>query len=63
MFPVLVALVTLVISSQVVRIIAAIVTGGFVFISGMSIGLVYLPAGILMLLTACVDSAHSKDLW
>ena len=36
------------------RIGAAIVIGAFVFISGMSIGLLYLPAGILMLLAACV---------
>lgn len=47
-FPVLVALVPLVFRRQVVRIVAAIVMGGFVFISGFSIGLFYLPAGILM---------------
>ena len=36
----------------------------FAFISGMSIGLLYAPAGILMLLAAYVeDSARLRDLW
>src|SRR5260370_38634618 len=51
MFPVLVALVSLVVRKQVVRIIAAIVMGGSALIS-FSIGLFYLPAGILMALAA-----------
>jgi hypothetical protein len=60
MFPVLVALVPLVARRQAVRIVAAIVMGGFVLISGFSFGMFYLPAGILMLLAACVeDSARS----
>jgi hypothetical protein len=64
MFPVLVALVSLVVRKQVVRIIAAIVMGAFVFLGGMSIGLFYLPAGVLMLLAACVeDSAKFRDIW
>ena len=64
MFPVLVALVPLVFRRQSVRIIAAIVMGGFVLISGFSIGMCYLPAGILMLLAACVeDSARWRDIW
>ena len=64
MFPVLVALVSLVVRKQVVRIIAAIVMGLFVLIGAMSIGLLYLPAGILMLLAACVeDSTRFKDVW
>ena len=64
MFPVLVALVPLVLRKQVVRTLAAIVIGGFVFLGGMSIGLFYLPAGILMLLAACVeDSAKWRDIW
>lgn len=46
------------------RIGAAIVMGAFVFISGMSIGLLYLPAGILMLLAACVeDTARLRHVW
>jgi hypothetical protein len=64
MFPVLVALLPLVVRKQVVRIIAAVVMGGFVLITGFSIGMVYLPAGILMLLAACVeDSARFRDIW
>jgi hypothetical protein len=55
MFPVLVGLVALVVRKQAVRIIAAIVMGGFVFLGGMSVGLFYLPAGILMALAACVE--------
>jgi hypothetical protein len=44
MFPVLVSLIPLVVRRQWVRI-AAIVMGGFVFISGFSIGLFYQPTG------------------
>jgi hypothetical protein len=63
-FPVLVSLIPLVVRRQAMRIVAAIVMGGFVFISGFSIGMFYLPAGILMLLAACVeDSARLRDLW
>jgi hypothetical protein len=63
MFPVLVSLIPLVVRRQWVRIVAAIVMGGFVFISGFSIGMFYLPAGILMLLAACVeDSARFRDI-
>jgi hypothetical protein len=47
-------LVTLVFRRQAVRIIAAIVMGGFALIS-FSIGLFYLPAAILMALAACVE--------
>jgi hypothetical protein len=64
MFPVVIALVPLVFRKQVVRIIAAIVMGGFVLISGFSIGMFYLPAGILMLLAACVEgSARFRDVF
>lgn len=64
MFPALVVLVPLLLRKQAVHIVAAIVLGGFVFISGFSIGLFYLPAGILTLLAACVeDSAKLRDLW
>jgi hypothetical protein len=63
MFPALVALASLILHRQRVRIVAAIVMGVFVLISGMSIGLFYLPAGVLMLLAACVeDSAKQRDL-
>jgi len=63
MFPVLVTLVPLVVRKQVVRIIATVVMGAFVLISGFSIGMFYLPAGILMLLAACVeDTAQFRDL-
>jgi hypothetical protein len=63
MFPVLVALVSLEVRKQVVRIIAAIVMGGFGLIA-FSIGLFYLPAGILMALAVRVeDQAKWRDVW
>jgi hypothetical protein len=62
MFPVLVALVSLVVRKQVVRIIAAIVMGAFVFLGGMSIGLFYLPAGVMMLLAVSVEDSAIRDL-
>ena len=54
MFPVLVALVTLVVRKQAVRIVAAIVMGGFALL-GLSIGMFYLPAAVLMALAAFVE--------
>jgi hypothetical protein len=54
LFPVLVALVPLVVRRQAARIIAAVVIGGFALIS-FAIGLFYLPAGILMALAACAE--------
>ena len=64
MFPVLVSLVPLVVRKQAVRIVAAIVIGLFVLISGFSIGMFYLPAAVLMLLAACVeDSAKWRKVW
>ena len=64
MFPVVVALVPVVFRRQVARIVAAIVMCAFVLISGFSIGMFYLPAGVLMLLAAGVeDSARLRDLW
>jgi hypothetical protein len=41
---------------QAVRVVAAILIGGFSLVA-MSIGLVYLPAAILMVLAACVAEA------
>jgi hypothetical protein len=38
-----------------VRIVAAIVMGAFVLTCGFSMGMFYLPAGVLMLLAACVE--------
>jgi hypothetical protein len=64
MFPVLVAALPVVGRRHWLRIAAAIVIGAFAFISGMSIGLFYFPAAVLMLLAACVeDSARLRDLW
>jgi general stress protein CsbA len=64
MFPVLVALLPMIFRKQWVRIIATVVLGGFVLIGGFSIGFFYLPAGVLMLLAACVeDSAKFRDLF
>jgi hypothetical protein len=64
MFPVLVAVVPLVFRRQAVRIVAAVVMGLFVLISGFSVGLFYLPAGVLMLLATCVEApARFRDIW
>jgi hypothetical protein len=64
MFPVVVAMVPLLIRKQAARIVATVVMGTFVLISGFSIGMFYLPAGILMLLAACVeDSAKFSDVF
>ena len=63
MIPVLIALVPLVFRNQAVRVIAAIVMGAYVLVSGFSIGIFYLPAGFLMVLAACIrDSAKIRDL-
>ena len=59
--PVLIAAVALVFRKQAVRIVAAIIMGGFSLIA-MSVGLLYLPAAIVMLLAACVaDGARLRD--
>lgn len=61
-FPVVVALLPGIFRKQAVRIVAAIVMGAFALVAGMSIGLFYVPAAIVMLLAACVaDSAKLRD--
>jgi hypothetical protein len=60
-FPVVIALVPLVYRKQAVRVVAAILMGGFALIA-MSIGLFYLPSAIVMVLAACVgDAAKLRD--
>jgi formate-dependent nitrite reductase membrane component NrfD len=64
MFPVVVAMMPLLIRKQAARIVATVVMGAFVLISGFSIGMFYLPASVLMLLAACVeDSAKFRDVF
>ena len=61
--PVVIAVVPLVFRKQVLRIIATVIMLGFTIISGFSIGLLYLPAAMMMLLAACVaDSAKLRDV-
>ncbi len=60
MFPVLVVLVPLVVRRKWSRIVAAIVIGAFVLISGFSIGMFYLPAAIAMLLAACMEDSPPR---
>ena len=55
MFPVVVAMVPLVVRRKVTRIVATVVMSGFVFISGFSIGMFYAPAALGMLLASCVE--------
>lgn len=57
MFPVLTALIALLLRKQVIRVVATILIGLFVVLGGFTIGLFYLPAGILMLLASCVDDS------
>lgn len=54
LFPVLTALLPLVFPKQTIWIIATILIGGFTLIGAFSIGLLYLPAAITMLLAACM---------
>jgi hypothetical protein len=64
MLPVAIALMPFAFRKQVVRIIAAILLGGFVVIAGGSVGLFYLPAAAAMLLAACVaDSTKLRDVF
>ena len=64
MIPVLIATVPLIFRKQAVRVIAAILMGAFALVSGFSIGLFYLPAGVFMVLAACVgDSAKTRGLF
>ena len=58
-FPVVIALLPLVFRRQAIRILAAVLIGGFSFISGFSIGLFYVPPALTMLLAACVAPAFS----
>ena len=61
LFPVVIALVPLAFPTQAVRVVAAILIGGFALVA-MSIGLLYLPAAIMMVLAACVgDGATLRD--
>jgi hypothetical protein len=64
MFPVLTALIALLLCKQWARIVATILISGFVMLGGFTIGLFYLPAAILMLLASCVaDSAKLRDVF
>ena len=55
LFPAVLAFLALVFRKRVVRIVAAILIGGFTILSGFSIGLFYLPAATAMLLAACLE--------
>ena len=52
MFPVFLTLAPLLIRKQLVRIIATVLIGAFVVIAGFSIGILYLPAAVFMLLAS-----------
>jgi hypothetical protein len=61
-FPMIIALLPLVVRMRAMRISAAIVLGAFSFIAGFTVGLFYVPAAVAMLLAACVaDSAKFRD--
>ncbi len=62
-FPVVLALLPLIFPRQAIRIIAAVIMGGFSIIAGFTIGLFYLPSALVMLLAACApDSAGFRDV-
>jgi len=64
MFPVLTALVALLLNEQWARIAATILIAGFAVIGSFTIGLFCLPAALLMFLAACVaDSAKLRDIF
>ena len=59
----LVALLPLIIRKKAARMAAAIAMGAFVLLTSFSIGVVYLPAGLLMWAAACMDpSANFSDI-
>jgi hypothetical protein len=61
-FPVIVALLPLVLRRQAIGIIAAVLIGAFSLLAGFTVGLFYVPAAVAMLLAACVaDSAKLRD--
>jgi hypothetical protein len=55
LFPAALALAALVFRKRAVRVIAAILIGGFAIVSGFSIGLFYFPSAAAMLLAACLE--------
>jgi len=62
LFPVFLTALPLVFRFQALRIAAAIVMIAFSYITGFSIGLVYAPSALVMLLAACADdSARFRD--
>jgi hypothetical protein len=60
-FPVIVALLALLLSQRVMRVVAAVLMAGFVLIGGFSIGLFYIPAAFTMLLAACAPGRDQPD--
>lgn len=59
LFPVIVALAALIFPTREVRIFAAVLMCGFTLLGAFTIGLLYLPAAIVMLITACNASDAS----
>jgi hypothetical protein len=60
-FPVVIALLPVLVRKQAVRISATVIMWGFALIAGFSIGLFYLPAAIMMLLAACVGDSGRRS--
>ena len=53
MFPVAAAFLPVLFRKQAVRVIATVLLGGFVVIGSFTIGLLYLPAALVMFLASC----------
>jgi hypothetical protein len=61
MFPVFLTLMPLLLRKQFVRIIVTVLIGAFVVLAGFSIGLLYLPAAIFMLIASSVPDSAKTD--
>jgi hypothetical protein len=59
-FPIFITALPLTFPNQAVRVTASVVLGLFVFLGGMTIGLFYLPAAVLLMLAACAADSASQ---
>jgi hypothetical protein len=61
-FPIFLTVVPLAVPHKKVRIAVAVLLCAFVYLGGMTIGLYYAPAAVMLLLAACApDSARLRD--
>jgi hypothetical protein len=58
--PVIIAIAAVVFANRAVRIVAAVLMSAFALLGGMTIGLYYLPAAIVMVVAACVPETRPE---